>query len=350
MSSLRGSFTHKGKSLVGREIAIDLGTANTVIYDRGKGIVLDEPSIVNLVEETGEVSAVGKQAKHSAGKVPGERTIRPLKDGIIDDFDICAKMLREFIMMVNIGKLIRPRMIICVPTGITPVEKRAVIKVAENAGAHRNVYVIEEPVAAAIGAGLSIEKPIGTMIVDIGGGTTEIAVLSTGGIVTSKSIPIAGNALDNAIIQYIKKEWDFSCAPDYIERVKTHWASAWPLQEEQRFRISGINMRSGLPAELQLDTIALREAIEEPMQRIVDALSEALDATPPELVADIMEQGIVLAGGGCLLHGMPQRLQHETGLAVRRAEDPLYAVVRGCGKSLGIYKKLSNVIFSASGE
>jgi len=350
MPLLKNTIKRGCTPLGGREVAIDLGTANTVIFERGKGIVLDEPSIVTLDEDTGEVLSVGIEAKQRAGRAPKQKTVRPLKDGVIADFDICAKMLREFILKINVGRLIRPRMVICVPTRITPVEKRAVIKVAENAGAHKNVYVIEEPVAAAIGANLPIEKPMGSMIVDVGGGTTEIAVLSTGGIVTSKSIPVAGNALDNAILQFIKKEWDFSCAADYIERIKVRWASAWPLKEERHFMVHGINLRTGYPAELKLDTIALREAIEEPLQRIMDALTEVLDETPPELVADIMEQGIVLAGGGSLIHGLSQRMQHETGLWVRLAEDPLYAVVRGCGISLDIYKKLPSAIFSASSE
>jgi len=341
----------KGVSYVGgREVAIDLGTANTVIFERGKGIVLDEPSTVTVDEDTGEVVNVGIEAKQQAGRAPRQKTVLPLKDGVIVDFDICAKMLREFILKINVGRLMRPRMVICVPTQITPVEKRAVIKVAENAGAHKNVYVIEEPLAAAIGAGLPIEKPVGSMIIDIGGGTTEIAVLSTGGIVTSKSVTVAGNAMDVAIAQYIKKEWDFSCAPAYVERIKTRWGSAWPLKEEKRFLVRGIDLRTGYPSERELDTVMLREAIEEPLQRIVDALIETLDETPPELIADIMEQGIVLAGGGCLLHGMPERLQHETSLNIRRAQDPLYTVVRGCGKSLDIYKKLPSAIFSTSND
>ena len=341
---------HGSVPIFGREVAIDLGTANTVIYERGKGIVLDEPSIVVIDEDSGEVISVGRDAKQQAGRVPKQKTVHPLEDGVIADFDVCAKMLREFIQKINVSRLIRPRMVICVPTRITPVERRAVIKVAENAGAHRNVYVIEEPVAAAIGAGLPIEKPMGSMIVDIGGGTTEIAVLSTGGIVISKSIPVAGNALDQAIAQYIKKEWDFSCALDYVERIKTKWVSAWPLKTEHQFTIRGINLRTGYPAELSIDTVALREAIEEPMQRIVDAVAELLDTTPPELVADIMEHGIMLAGGGSLVHGLSQRLQHETGLMVKQAPDPLYTVVKGCGMSLDIYKKLPAGVFTALSE
>lgn len=334
-----------------REIAVDLGTANTVIFELGKGIVLDEPSIATVSEDTGEVVSVGREAKQQSGRVPGQMTVRPLRDGVIADFEVCAKMLREFILMMDIGRMARPRMAICVPTGITPVEKRAVIKVAENAGARKHVYVIEEPVAAAIGAGLQIHKPMGSMIVDIGGGTTEVAVLSTGGIVVPMSVQVAGNAIDEAIAQYIKKEHDFSCALGYVERhLKKRWASAWPLKHEPEFVVKGLNLRTGYPAKLTINTVQLREAIEEPLQRIVDAVKDTLDATPPELVADIMEEGIMLAGGGCLLHGLPERIQHETGLPVKRAEDPLYSVVKGCGESLVHYKKLRSVLFSANGE
>ena len=333
-----------------REIAVDLGTANTVIFESGKGIILNEPSVAIVYEETGEVVAVGREAKQQSGRIPGHTAIRPLRDGVIADFDVCAKMLKEFIAMVDIGRMARPRMAICVPTGITPVEKRAVIKVAENAGARKHVYVIEEPVAAAIGAGLPIHKSLGSMIVDIGGGTTEVAVLSTGGIVVPASIQVAGNALDEAILQYIKKEHDFSCALGYVERLKKRWASAWPLKHEQKFNVKGLNLRTGYPAQLSFDTVQMREAVEEPLQRIVDAIKDTLEATPPELVADIMEEGIVLTGGGSLLHGLPERIQHETGLPVRRAEDPLYSVVKGCGESLVHYKKLRSVLFSANGE
>ena len=333
-----------------REIAVDLGTANTVIFESGKGIVLNEPSVAIVFEETGEVVAVGKKAKQQSGRIPGHKAIRPLRDGVIADFEVCAKMLKEFIAMVDIGRMARPRMAICVPTGITPVEKRAVIKVAENAGARKHVYVIEEPVAAAIGAGLPIHESSGSMIVDIGGGTTEVAVLSTGGIVVPASIQVAGNAIDEAILQYIKKEHDFSCALGYVERLKKDWASAWPLKHEQEFKVKGLNLRTGYPAQMSFNTVQMREAVEEPLQRIVDAVKDTLEATPPELGTDIMEKGIVLTGGGCLLHGLPERIQHETNLPVRRAEDPLYSVVKGCGESLIHYKKLRSVLFSANGE
>lgn len=334
---MSGNFLPYGKA-----IAIDLGTANTIIQNREGKILLNEPSIVSIDETTGGVVCVGREAREMLGKAPRQVFISPLKDGVIADFDACAKMLREFMLKVNFARIVRPRTAICVPVGITPVERRAVTKVAENAGAKKGVYVIEEPVAAAIGAGLPIHTPTGNMIVDIGGGTTEVAVMSTGGMVTSKSVPVAGNAFDEAIIQYLKKEWDFTCSNLHAEKLKHNWTSVWPLKEEKQLTVKGRNLKTGYPGQLELNTAFLREAVEVTMLKIMDAISETLDNTPPELVADIMEKGITMAGGGCLMHGMVERIQHETGVNVWRAKNPEYAVVRGCAQSLSYHKTFSN--------
>ena len=320
---------------LGRDLAIDLGTANTLIYARGIGVVLDEPSVVAINVNDGRPVAVGHQAKQMMGRTPSHiRTVRPLKDGVIADFEVCEKMLRWFIQQVHGSKWSKPRMIICVPSGITGVEQRAVQDAAEYAGARKPVHIIEEPMAAAIGADLPVHAPNGSMVVDIGGGTTEVAVISLGGIVTAQSVRVAGDELDDAIIQYVKKEFSLAIGGRTAEEIKMQMGSAWPLPDEVTADIRGRDLISGLPRTIQLTTEHIREALEEPVSAIVDAVKAALDRTPPELAADIMEEGITLTGGGALLQGLPDRLAHETGMPIRIAEEPLFSVVVGSGKAL----------------
>jgi rod shape-determining protein MreB len=292
-------------SLVGRDMAVDLGTANTLIYVRGRGIVLNEPSVVAINVKDGRPLAVGAEAKRMIGRTPNNiQAIRPLKDGVIADFDICEKMLRYFIQRVHTRRWARPRMVICVPSGVTGVEQRAVVDAAEHAGARKPADIIEEPMAAAIGAGLPVHEPAGNMVVDIGGGTTEVAVISLGGIVASESIRIAGDELDESIINYVKKEYSLALGERTSEEIKIALASAYPLEEELYAEVRGRDLVTGLPKTIVVSTEEIREAIEEPVSAIVDAVKVTLDKTPPELAADIMERGIVITGGGALLHGL----------------------------------------------
>jgi rod shape-determining protein MreB and related proteins len=320
---------------LGRDLAIDLGTANTLIYARGTGIVLDEPSVVAINVNDGRPVAVGVEAKRMMGRTPNHiKAIRPLKDGVIADFEVCEKMLRYFIQKVHASKWSKPRMIICVPSGITGVEQRAVKDAAEYAGARKPVHIIEEPMAAAIGADLPVHEPSGNMVVDIGGGTTEVAVISLGGIVTAQSVRVAGDELDDAILQYVKKEYSLAIGDRTAEEIKIQMGSAWPMEEELTADIRGRDLVSGLPRTIQLTTEHVREALAEPVSAIVDAVKTTLDKTPPELAADIMEDGIMLTGGGALLGGLNQRLSHETGMPIRVADEPLYSVVIGSGRAL----------------
>ena len=320
---------------IGRDLAIDLGTANTLIYSRGQGIVLNEPSVVAIDISDGRPVAVGFEAKRMMGRTPGRiKTIRPLKDGVIADFEVCEKMLRFFIQKVHSSRWSKPRMVICVPSGITGVEQRAVQDAAEYAGARKPVHIIEEPMAAAIGADLPVHEPSGNMIVDIGGGTTEVAVISLGGIVTAQSVRVAGDELDDAVMQYVKKEFSLAIGDRTAEEIKIHMGSAWPLDEELTADIRGRDLISGLPRTVPLTTEQVREALAEPLSAIVDAVKTTLDKTPPELAADIMEQGIMLTGGGALLAGINRRLAHETGMPIKIAHDPLYSVVIGSGRAL----------------
>ena len=336
-------------TVMGRDMAVDLGTANTLVYVRGRGIVLNEPSVVAINTRDGRPLAVGIEAKRMIGRTPGHiQAIRPLKDGVIADFEICEKMLRYFIHKVHQRRWVKPRMVICVPSGITGVEQRAVQEAAEYAGARKPAYIIEEPMAAAIGAGLPVQEPTGNMIVDIGGGTTEVAVISLGGIVASQSSRVGGDELDDAIIQYMKKEYSVALGERTAEEVKIQLGSAWPLQQELNAEIRGRDLVTGLPKTVVLSTGEIREALEEQVAAIIDAVKVTLDKTPPELAADIMEQGIMLAGGGALLHGFPERLGHETGMPVRVAENPLYAVALGSGQSLEEFEALNGVLFSAN--
>ncbi len=320
---------------LGRDLAIDLGTANTLIYARGQGVVLNEPSVVAIDITDGRPVAVGIEAKRMMGRTPGRiKTIRPLKDGVIADFEVCEKMLRFFIQKVHASRWSKPRMIICVPSGITGVEQRAVQDAAEYAGARKPVHIIEEPMAAAIGADLPVHEPSGNMIVDIGGGTTEVAVISLGGIVTAQSVRVAGDELDDAVIQYVKKEFSLAIGDRTAEEIKMHMGSAWPLDDELTADIRGRDMISGLPRTVALTTEQTREALAEPVAAIVDAVKTTLDKTPPELAADIMQQGITITGGGALLAGIDQRLAHETGMPIKIARDPLFSVVIGSGRAL----------------
>src|SRR5207342_436455 len=302
---------------MGRDMAVDLGTANTVIYVRGRGIVLNEPSVVAVNVRDGRPLAVGLEAKRMIGRTPAHiQAIRPLKDGVIADFEVCEKMLRYFIHKVHRSRWAKPRMVICVPSGITGVEQRAVQEAAEYAGARKPAYIIEEPMAAAIGAGLPVHEPAGNMVVDVGGGTTEVAVISLGGIVSSESIRIAGDELDDSIITYVKKEYSLALGERTAEEIKVALASAYPLEEELYAEIRGRDLVTGLPKTIVVSTEEIREAIEEPVTAIVDAVKVTLDKTPPELAADIMEKGIVITGGGALLHGLDHRLHAETGMPI----------------------------------
>jgi rod shape-determining protein MreB and related proteins len=318
----------------GRDMAVDLGTANTLVYVRGRGIVLSEPSVVAIDARTGEVHAVGIEAKRMLGRTPGTiQAIRPLKDGVIADFDVTEQMLRHFIQKVHQSRWAHPRVVVCVPSGVTGVEKRAVEEACLSAGA-RQAYLIEEPMAAAIGAGLPVGEPTGNMVVDIGGGTSEVAVISLGGIVVSQSIRIGGDELDEAIINYVKREYKLMIGQQTAEEVKLEIGSAFPLGEEVQAEIRGRDLVSGLPKTVVLTSEEVRHALEEPLQAIVDAVKETLDRTPPELAADIMDRGIMMAGGGSLLQGLDERLRDETQMPAHLAESPLTCVAVGSGRSL----------------
>ncbi len=330
--------------VVGRDIAVDLGTANTLVYVRGRGVVLNEPSVVAVNARDGRPLAVGAEAKRMIGRTPSHiQAIRPLKDGVIADFDICEKMLRYFIQRVHPRRWSRPRMVICVPSGITGVEQRAVQEAAESAGARKPAHIIEEPMAAAIGAGLPVHEPAGNMIVDIGGGTTEVAVISLGGIVASESIRLAGDELDEAIVVYVKKEYSLALGERTAEEIKIALGSACTLQEELYAEVRGRDLVTGLPKTIVVSTREIREAIEEPVSAIVDAVKVTLDKTPPELAADIMTKGIVVTGGGALLHGLRERLSGETGMPIIIADNPLHSVVNGSGMYLENFKVLKGM-------
>ena len=317
------------------DLAIDLGTANTLIYIKGKGIILCEPSVVAIKKGTNQVLKVGREAKEMLGRTPGSIVaIRPLKDGVIADFDVTEQMIRAFILKTHNRKaLVRPRVIVGVPSGITQVEKRAIRDSADQAGA-REVYLIEEPMAAAIGAGLPVQEPTGSMIVDIGGGTTEVAVISLSGIVYSQSVRIAGDEMDEAITQYLKRKYNLLIGERTSENIKLQIGSAYPFDEPRKMDIKGRDLVDGIPKTLAINDSDIREALHDTVYAIVDAIRTALERTPPELAADIAENGIVLAGGGALLHGLDTLIALETHLKVRVADDPLSCVVLGTGKVL----------------
>src|SRR5438874_4611615 len=318
----------------GRDMAVDLGTANTLVYVRGRGIVLSEPSVVAIDQRTGDVHAVGIEAKRMLGRTPGDiQAIRPLKDGVIADFDVTEQMLRHFIQKVHQNRWAHPRVVVCVRSGVTGVEKRAVEEATYSAGA-RQAYLIEEPMAAAIGAGLPVSEPTGNMIVDIGGGTTEVAVISLGGIVVSQSIRVGGDEMDDAIVNYVKREYKLMIGQQTAEEIKLEIGSAFPLSEEVQAEVRGRDLVSGLPKTVVLTSEEVRGALEEPVGQIIGAVKETLDRTPPELASDIMDRGIMLAGGGALLQGLDERLRDETQMPCHLAESPLTCVAVGSGRSL----------------
>ncbi len=322
-------------NLLSNDIGIDLGTANTLVYVRNQGIVLNEPSVVAVEKSSQKVLAIGSAAKEMTGRTPGTiEAIRPLKDGVIADFAIAEKLIADFIRRVVKTKfLMKPRVVICVPSGITEVEKRAVRDSAENAGA-REVYLLSEPMAAAIGVGLPVEQPSGSMIIDIGGGTSEIAVIALNGIVNDTSIRVAGDELNEAIILYLKKNYNLLIGELTAEEIKIKIGSAFPLDKEISMDIRGRDLVAGVPKTLKLSSVQVREALAETIDIIVEAVRQALERTPPELASDILERGIILTGGGALLRGFAARLRQETNLPINVAEDPLTCVVRGTGKVL----------------
>jgi len=327
------------------DLAIDLGTATTLVYVRGQGIVLNEPSVVAIEKQSNTVLAVGVEAKRMVGRTPGNIVaIRPIKEGVIADFGMTEKMLKYFITKAhNRSSFVRPRVIIGVPSRITEVEQRAVRESATYAGA-REVYLIEEPVAAAIGAGLPITEPSGNMVVDIGGGTTDIAVISLGGIVCSESVKVAGDQMDEAIMSYVKRRYNLLIGEHMAEKVKMEVGSAYPLEEQKTMMVKGRDMISGIPRTVVVNDAEIREALEEPIHAIINALRTSLEKTPPELAGDIIDRGVVLTGGGSMLPGLATRFQEETNLPIITVDDPLTSVVLGVGKVLDeieLFKKVS---------
>ncbi|AJA48431.1 Rod shape-determining protein MreB [Clostridium pasteurianum DSM 525 = ATCC 6013] len=328
---------------ISRDMGIDLGTANTLVYVKGKGIVLREPSVVAINTNTKTVLAVGNEAKQMIGRTPGNIVaIRPLKDGVIADFDVTESMLRKFIAKVTSkGAFASPRIIVCFPSGVTEVEKRAIDEATKRAGA-RDVQLMEEPMAAAIGAGLPVEEPKGSMVVDIGGGTTEVAVVSLGGIVTSKSLRVAGDELDESIINYIKKVYNLMIGERTAENIKMQLGSAYKVSDvEETMEIKGRDLVTGLPKNIEITESEVREALKEPVASIVDSIKLTLEKTPPELAADIMDIGIMLTGGGALLRGLDCLINNETHMPVHIAEAPLDCVALGAGKALEHFDKIS---------
>jgi len=320
---------------LGKDLAMDLGTANTLLYTPGEGIVLNEPSVVAIETRTGQLVAVGKEAKEFLGRTPERiRAIRPMKDGVIADFEITKEMIAFFIRKVITGfRLVKPKIVICVPTGITQVEKRAVIESAQQAGA-REVRLVEEPMAAAIGAGLPIEEPVGNMVVDIGGGTTEVAVISLSAVAYAESVRVAGDELNEAIQRYMQDQFQLLIGENMAEQIKIKVGSAVPLKETLTLEVAGKNMVTGTPGHVEVTDAHIREAIKDPVSIIVGAVRKALEKTPPELVADIASRGLLLAGGGSLLRGLDKLIAEETQLHVMLDDDPLTTVVRGTGKTI----------------
>ena len=328
-----------------RDIGIDLGTANTLVYLKGKGIVMREPSVVAVDTKTNDVRSVGHEAKAVIGRTPGNIVaVRPLKDGVIADFEITANMLGQFIKKVCGNSLfVRPRVVICIPSGVTEVERRAVKDAAFNAGA-KQVNLIEEPMAAAIGAGLPISEPSGSMVVDIGGGTSEVAVISLGGIVAARSVRVGGDEFDQAIIAYIKRKYNLLIGERTAEQIKIEIGSAYEMEQEKEMEIKGRNLVDGLPKNISVHSEEIRDALAESLQKVVDAIKETLERTPPELSADIIDHGITLTGGGALLHGLDELIHRETGIDVHVAENPLDCVAAGTGAVLDHIELLGDVL------
>ena len=328
-----------------KDIGIDLGTANTLVYMKGKGIIIREPSVVAVDTRTDTVKCVGQEAKDVIGRTPGSIVaVRPLKDGVIADFDITVSMLQEFIRRaVNKSMFSRPNVVICIPSGVTEVERRAVRDGAAKAGA-KKVSIIEEPMAAAIGAGLPVAEPTGSMVVDIGGGTSEVAVTSLGGIVTAKSVRVGGDEFDASIIDYIKKKYNLLIGERTAENIKIQIGSAYPLEEEVTMDVKGRNLLNGLPQNITIASDEIREALAEPVSRVLDAIRVTFEKTPPELAADVIDQGVTLTGGGALLRGLDKLINEETGMPVNIAEDPLDCVAKGAGSVLDHFDKLGDVL------
>jgi rod shape-determining protein MreB len=349
--SLLEKFLNYMHGVFSNDIGIDLGTATTLVYVKGEGVVLREPSVVAVERGTSNVLAVGEEAKRMLGRTPGNIVaIRPMKDGVITDFEITEAMLRHFINKVRRRRFqVRPRIVIAIPSGITEVEKRAVKESAERAGA-KQVFLIEEPVAAAIGVGLPIQEPVGNMIIDIGGGTTEIAVISLAGTVFSKSIRIGGDEMDEAIIEYLKKTYNLMVGERTAEDIKIKIASAYPLEEEMTMEVKGRDLVAGLPKTVTITSEEVREALQEPVRAIIEITKISLERTPPELAADLIEHGIVMAGGGSLLRGLDRLISEETGLPVHVADEPLTAVANGTGKVLNEMHYLKKVTVSTKSE
>jgi rod shape-determining protein MreB and related proteins len=346
MVSLGGSFVMGSMlAFLGRDMAVDLGTANTLVYVRGRGIALNEPSVVALNTNTGKIVAVGVQAKQMIGRTPGSIVaVRPLKDGVIADFDVTERMLRYFIEKVHRSRrLARPRLVVAVPGGITGVEQSAVKEAGHQAGARR-VYIIEEPMAAAIGAGLPVHEPAGNMVVDVGGGTTEVAVISLGGIVASESIRVGGDEMDQAVIAFAKKEYSLLLGERTAEQIKMAIGSARPSPQEPHIEIRGRDLVRGLPKTVVISAAEVRHAIAEPVAAVVDIVKATLDKCPPELAGDIMDRGITLTGGGALLRGLGERLREETGIPIHLAGNPLESVVLGAGKCVEDFDPLRQVL------
>jgi len=337
--------------LFSNDMGIDLGTATTLVFVKGEGVVLCEPSVVAIERGTSHVLAVGEEAKRMLGRTPGNIiAIRPMKDGVIADFEITEAMLRYFIKKVHHRRvLVRPRIVIAIPSGITEVEKRAVKDSAERAGA-REVFLIEEPIAAAIGVGLPIQDPIGNMIVDIGGGTTEIAVISLAGTVFSKSIRIGGDEMNEAIIEYLKKTYNLMVGERTSEDIKIKIGSAYPLEEEMSMEVKGRDLVAGLPKTVTITSEEIRESLQEPLRAILECTKMSLERTPPELAADLIDHGIVMAGGGSLLRGLDKLISEETGLPVHIADDPVTAVANGTGRVLSEIQYLKKVTVSVKTE
>jgi len=335
-------------SHLSKDMGVDLGTANTLVYVRRQGIVVREPSVVAKRLDDGQVLAVGEEAKRMIGRTPGDIVAtRPLRDGVIADFDTTASMMTYFIRRAANGRMwVRPRVVVGIPSGCTEVEKRAVVDATLQAGA-RDSYLIEEPMAAAIGAGLPVSEPIGSMIVDIGGGTTEVAVIALGGIVTSRSIRVAGDECDEAIIQYARRAYNLLIGERSAEEIKIAVGSAFPVREENAVDVRGRDLVSGLPRTVRMTSAEIREAMAEPVQAIVGAVKQTLERTPPELAADIADRGIILTGGGALLRGMDRLLSEETGMPVSITDDPLAAVVMGTGRVLEDLDSLRKVLVAS---